>query len=56
MISDRDIYAAAKLFIQRHGEEAAIQAAFHADEFGAENDVFSRAPRHRVGTGQNLNV
>jgi hypothetical protein len=39
MISERDIYAAAHLFIQRFGDTAAIEAARRADEFGAENNI-----------------
>ena len=39
MISDRDIYAAANLFIKRYGDTAAIEAAMRANEFGAKNEI-----------------
>lgn len=37
-ITDRDIYAAANLFILQHGDTAANQAEMRADELGAKND------------------
>jgi hypothetical protein len=39
MITERDIYAAANVFIKRYGDTAAIEAALRADEFGAKNDI-----------------
>jgi hypothetical protein len=37
--SDRGIYAAAIVMINRYGQDAATQAAMRADEFGAENNI-----------------
>lgn len=48
MITDRDVYAAANLFIQRHGDEAAIHAAMRADEFGAKNDIDGQRAWSRI--------
>jgi hypothetical protein len=39
MISERDIYMAAKIVMKRYGEDAATQAAMRADVLGAENDI-----------------
>jgi hypothetical protein len=39
MISDRDVFAAAKLMIKRHGEEAAAEAAKRADALLEEGDA-----------------
>jgi len=38
MISERDIYAAAKIYIKRYGETAATEAAMRADEFRKKNE------------------
>ena len=39
MISDPDIFRAAKLLIDQHGADAAIRAAQRADELQDEGDV-----------------
>ncbi len=39
MIDDMDIWRAAKLLVDRHGDEAPIHAAMRADEMLAEGDV-----------------
>ena len=39
MISDRDVYAAANLFMKRFGESALTAAMTRADMLGAENDM-----------------
>jgi len=39
VLPDLDIWRAAQLFVKRHGDEAAIQAALRADELLAEGDV-----------------
>ena len=38
-ISDPDIWRAAQLLIERHGEDAAIAAAQRADELAKEGDL-----------------
>jgi hypothetical protein len=39
MISERDIYAAANIFIKRYNEDAAIEAAKRADQLMAAGDM-----------------
>ena len=39
MISDRDVWASAKLLRDQHGDDAAIEAAMKADELGAAGDL-----------------
>ena len=48
MTSKIDIYRTANLFIQQHGEEAAIQAAMKADEMLARGDMDGKAVWMRV--------
>jgi hypothetical protein len=36
---DLDLWWAAQLFVMHHGEKAAIQASFRADELLAEGDI-----------------
>jgi hypothetical protein len=48
MTSDRDVYAAANLFILQHGDTAAIEAAMRADEHGARGDLDGRRVWMRV--------
>jgi hypothetical protein len=43
MISDRDIFAAAKLMIQRYGEDAALEAAKRGDELLEEGNALGSA-------------
>lgn len=38
MTSDRDIWASAKVFVDHHGEDAAVHAAMNADELAAKGD------------------
>jgi hypothetical protein len=45
MISDPDIYRAAKLVIDQHGDDAAIRAAERADEL---LEAASRAARRKL--------
>ena len=47
MTSDLDIYRAAKLLIDKHGEEAALYAAGRADQLLDEGDTWAR----RSGAG-----
>jgi hypothetical protein len=50
MVTDRDIYAAAKIFIARYGDMAAMEAAVRADEYGAGSDIDGqRVWVHRSG-------
>jgi dihydrodipicolinate synthase/N-acetylneuraminate lyase len=48
MITERNIWAAAKQMIDQHGEDAATEAAMMADKFAAED--YSGAARiwHRI--------
>lgn len=39
MITDRDIYAAANLCIEQHGDAALILATRRADELRTQNDI-----------------
>lgn len=39
MIEDIDIWRGAKLLIDRHGDEAPVQAAMRADELRAAGDI-----------------
>ncbi len=38
-VSERDIFRAAKLLVDRHGEDAPIEAAMRADELGEKGDL-----------------
>ena len=49
MITKIDVYRTANLFIQQHGDEAAIQAAMKADEMLAKGDMDGKAIWMRVG-------
>lgn len=48
MITKIDVYRTANLFIQQHGEDAAIQAAMKADEMLARGDMDGKAVWMRV--------
>ncbi len=48
IVGDRDIYRAAKLLVDRHGEDAPIHAAKQADELMGEGDIEGRAVWLRV--------
>ncbi len=48
MIDDPDIYRAAKLMIDQHGEDAAIRAAQRADELLDDGDVEGSAVWRRI--------
>jgi hypothetical protein len=52
MIDDPEIFRAAKLLIDQHGEDAALRAAQRADELLEEGDVGvgGRLPAWKVGT------
>jgi len=39
VIEDKDVWRAAKLLVDRHGDEAPIHAAMQADELLAEGDL-----------------
>ena len=39
MTDDIDIYRAAKLYINQHGDQAALQAAMRSDAFLAAGDI-----------------
>jgi hypothetical protein len=58
-MTDPDIFRAAKLLIDQHGEDAALRAAQRADELLEEGDVGvgGRLPAWKVGTlgGRELN-
>ena len=43
MISDRDVYASARLLIAKHGDEAPIHAAMNADAMIEKGDMDGRA-------------
>ncbi len=44
-----DIYRSAILLIKRHGDDAAIEAAMHADELAEGGDMEGRAVWLRIG-------
>ncbi len=48
MINDPDIFDAAKLLIDRHGEDAALRAAERADGLLAEGDPDGSGVWHRI--------
>ncbi len=48
MISDLDIYRSAQVLIREHGEEAAIEAAKHADAMLAIGDLEGQAVWKRI--------
>ena len=48
MIDDPDIFHAAKLLIDRHGEDAALRAAERADGLLAEGDPDGSGVWHRI--------
>ncbi len=47
-ISDRDIYASAKLPVDRHGDDAPIHAAMRADELMDQREMEGRAVWLRI--------
>ena len=48
MTSDLDIYRSANVLIQKHGEDASIEAALRADELAADGDMEGRAVWIRI--------
>ena len=48
MIDDPDIFRAAKLLIDKHGDDAAIRAAQRADELADEGDMDGAAVWRRI--------
>ena len=48
MITNRDIWGSAKILINRHGDEAAIEAARRADKFMAEGNMAGRRVWRRI--------
>lgn len=48
MVSDRDIWASANLYIKQHGEEAASRAEFMALGFEAMGDEAGRETWYRI--------
>ena len=48
LTSDLDVYRSAKLFIDQHGDEAAIQAAYHADAMLDKGDLDGAAVWRRI--------
>lgn len=48
MTAEIDIWRTAKLMIDKHGEDAAIQAAMRADELMAAGDMDGRAVWFRI--------
>lgn len=50
MTSDRDIWASAKLYVDQHGKDAAVQAAMMADKFAAKGDREGEATWRRIIT------
>jgi hypothetical protein len=48
MIDDPDIYRAAKLLIDRHGDDADIRAAERADELLDDGDIEGSAVWRRI--------
>jgi hypothetical protein len=50
MIPDLDIYSAAKLLVDQHGEDAGLRAAERADALLEEGDVEGSAVWRAIGT------
>ncbi len=48
MTSDLDVYRAAHLLIERHGDDAPIEAAMRADELAADGDMDGRSVWLRI--------
>jgi hypothetical protein len=48
MIDDHDIFRAAQLLIEQHGEGAVTRANLRADQLLAERDVEGNALWHRI--------
>ncbi len=48
MTTDLDVYRSAKLFIEQHGDEAAIQAAYQADAMLDKGDLDGAAVWRRI--------
>lgn len=48
MTSEIDVYRSAKLFIEQHGDEAAIQAAYQADAMLDKGDLDGAAVWRRI--------
>ncbi len=48
MTDDIDIYRAAKLYIEQHGDQAALQAAMRADAQFAAGDIEGAATWRRI--------
>ena len=48
MISDLDVYRSAKLFVDRHGDEAPIHAAMQADAMLEKGDLDGAAVWRRI--------
>ena len=53
MISEIDVYRSAKLFIEQHGDEAAIQAAMKADAMLDRGDLDGAAVWRTIGAAIN---
>ena len=49
MTSDRDIYRTARLIIDRHGDEAGLYAAGHADQLLEAGDIAGAIVWRRIG-------
>ena len=50
MPSDRDIWASAKLYVDQHGEDAAVQAAMNADALAEKGDYAGQKTWLRIIT------
>ncbi len=50
MPSDRDIWASAKLYVDRHGEDARIEAAMMADKMAEQGDYAGQKTWLRIIT------
>ena len=48
MITDRDVWQAAKLLVDRHGQDATLHAAQRADELLGNGDIDGRAIWHLI--------
>ena len=48
LIDERDIWGSAKIMIDRHGEDAAIESAMRADKFMAEGNMAGRRVWQRI--------
>ncbi len=53
VISDRDVYASARLLIEKHGDEAPIHAAMRADAMLDKGDLDGAAVGRRIVTAIN---